>query len=72
MYRTLQHYSDAPLPHVIQNPQRIPLLDVQENIDSNLQPDALHPNRLGMELLASCISPEVDRLMTANSTQGLT
>jgi hypothetical protein len=29
-------------------------------------PDALHPNAVGMELLAQCLSPVVDELMVAS------
>lgn len=33
-------------------------------LDSSILPDALHPNAGGMDLLASCIKPQLDLLVS--------
>ena len=41
-----------------------PFILPEGGLDSSILPDALHPNAAGMDLLASCLKPQVDLLVS--------
>ena len=41
-----------------------PFVLPEGGLDSSIIPDALHPNAGGMDLLASCIKPQLDLLVS--------
>lgn len=41
-----------------------PFILPEGGLDSSILPDALHPNAGGMELLAGCLKPQLDILVS--------
>lgn len=42
-----------------------PFVLPEGGLDSSILPDALHPNAEGMDLLASCVKPQLDLLVSS-------
>lgn len=53
-------------------PARLPIYPPQtqdqSSIKAEIMPDALHPNAAGMELLAECLYPDVNKWMRPEPT----
>lgn len=44
-----------------------PFILPEGGLDGSILPDALHPNAGGMDLVASCLKPRLDSLISAHS-----